>query len=37
MLDQPGTIVESEVREKISNYFKVMKLREWVREIILSG
>ncbi len=36
MLDQPGTIVEPEVREKISKYFKAMHLREWIREIILS-
>jgi hypothetical protein len=36
MLDQPGTIVEPEVREKISKYFKTMRLREWIREIILS-
>jgi len=36
ILDQPGTIVEPEVREKISNYFKVMKLRECIREILFS-
>lgn len=36
MLDKPGTIVEPEVREKISKYFKTMGLREWIREIILS-
>jgi hypothetical protein len=34
MLDEPGTIVEPEVREKISDYFKTMKLREWVRLIL---
>ena len=34
MLDQPGTIVEPEVREKISKYFKTMGLREWVRLIL---
>lgn len=36
MLDEPGTIVEPDVREKISKYFKTMGLREWIREIILS-
>lgn len=36
MLDKPGTIVEPEVREKISKYFKIMKLREWVRLILSS-
>jgi len=34
MLDEPGTIVEPDVREKISKYFKTMKLREWVRLIL---
>ena len=36
MLDQPGTIVEPDVREKISKYFRSMRLREWIREIILE-
>lgn len=36
MLDRSGTIVEPEVREKISKYFKTMGLREWIREIISS-
>jgi hypothetical protein len=34
MLDQPGTIVEPDVREKISNYFRSMGLREWIREVL---
>jgi hypothetical protein len=34
MLDEPGTIVEPDMREKISQYFKTMKLREWVRLIL---
>jgi hypothetical protein len=34
MLDKPGTIVEPDVRDKISKYFKTMKLREWVRLIL---
>ena len=36
MLDRPGTIVEPDVREKISKYFKTMGLRECIREILLS-
>ena len=34
MLDEPGTIVEPDVREKISKYFQTMGLREWVRLIL---
>jgi len=34
LLDRPGVIVEPDVRKKISNYFKDMKLREMIREYI---
>jgi hypothetical protein len=34
MLDKPGTLVEPDVREKISDYFKIMKLRESVRLLL---
>jgi hypothetical protein len=34
MLDQPGMIVEPDVRRKIAKYFKKMKLREMIEEII---
>jgi len=34
MLDQPGVIVEPDVRAKIAKYFKKMKLREMIEEIL---
>lgn len=34
MLDLPGVIVEPDVREKISAYFKKMLLREVIRKIL---
>lgn len=34
LLDEPGLIVEPDVRQKISNYFKDMMLREWIRSLI---
>jgi hypothetical protein len=34
MLDQPGLVVEPDVRRKIAKYFKQMKLREMIEEII---
>lgn len=34
MLDEPGTIVEPEVREKVSDYLKTMGLRECIRFIL---
>lgn len=34
LLDKPGVIVEPDVRKKISNYFKDMKLRETIRAYI---
>ncbi len=37
MLDMPGTIVEPDVRQKISDYFRKMKLREsMLRSLIRS-
>jgi len=35
-LDHPGTIVEPDVRKKISKYFRSMKLREWIREVLME-
>ncbi len=34
MLDQPGIMVEPDVRRKIAHYFKKMKLREMVEEVL---
>ena len=34
MLDEPGLIVEPDVRRKIARYFKKMKLREMIEDII---
>jgi hypothetical protein len=34
MLDQPGLMVEPDVRQKIAKYFRQMKLREMIEEII---
>jgi hypothetical protein len=34
MLDRPGLMVEPDVRRKIAKYFKTMKLREMVEEIL---
>lgn len=34
MLDEPGLIVEPDVRRKIAKYFKQMKMREIIEEII---
>jgi hypothetical protein len=34
MLDAPGLIVEPDVRRKIAKYFRKMKLREIIEEII---
>ena len=34
MLDAPGLIVEPDVRQKIAKYFRKMKLREMIEEII---
>ena len=34
MLDAPGLIVEPDVRQKIAKYFKKMKLREMIEEIV---
>jgi len=34
MLDQPGVIVEPDVRKKIADYFKKMMLRETIRSIL---
>jgi hypothetical protein len=34
MLDQPGLMVEPDVRRKIAKYFKQMKLREMIEEIL---
>jgi len=36
LLDHPGTIVEPDVRKKISKYFRSMKLREWIREVLME-
>lgn len=34
MLDKPGLIVEPDVRQKIAKYFKKMRMREMIEEII---
>jgi len=34
MLDAPGLMVEPDVRRKIAKYFKQMRLREMIEEII---
>lgn len=34
MLDEPGLIVEPDVRRKIAKYFKQMRMREMIEEII---
>ena len=34
MLDEPGIIVEPDVRRKIAKYFKTMKLREMIEQIL---
>ena len=34
MLDAPGLIVEPDVRQKIAKYFRKMKLREMIEEIL---
>jgi len=34
MLDKPGLIVEPDVRRKIAKYFKKMKMREMIEEIV---
>lgn len=34
MLDEPGMIVEPDVRRTIAKYFKKMKLREMIEEMI---
>jgi hypothetical protein len=34
MLDQPGMLVEPDVRMKIAKYFKKMKLREMIEQIL---
>ena len=34
MLDEPGLIVEPDVRRKIAKYFKQMKMREMIEKII---
>jgi hypothetical protein len=34
MLDKPGLIVEPDVRRKIAKYFKKMKMREMIEEIL---
>jgi hypothetical protein len=36
MLSRPGVIVEPDVRRKIASYFKKMKLREVIREILID-
>lgn len=36
MLSKPGVIVEPDVRRKIAKYFKKMKLREVILEILLD-
>lgn len=37
MLDEPGVIVEPDVRAKISDYFKKMLLRETIIEMIKTN
>jgi hypothetical protein len=34
MLDEPGLMVEPDVRRKIASYFKKMKLREMIEQIL---
>jgi hypothetical protein len=34
MLDEPGLIVEPDVRRKIASYFKKLKLREMIEQIL---
>jgi hypothetical protein len=34
MLDQPGLMVEPDVRRKLAQYFRKMKLREMIEEIL---
>ncbi len=34
MLDEPGLIVEPDVRRKIAKYFKQMKMREMIEGIV---
>jgi hypothetical protein len=34
MLDAPGLMVEPDVRRKIAKYFKTMKLREVIEQMI---
>lgn len=36
MLDEPGLIVEPEVRRKIASYFKKMKLREMIEQELVD-
>ena len=36
MLARPGLIVEPDVRRKIAKYFKKMKMREMIEEIVDS-
>lgn len=36
MLDRPGLIVEPDVRRKIAKYFKKMRMREMIEEIVDS-
>lgn len=36
MLDKRGMIVEPDVRRKVAKYFKKMKLREMIRELIIE-
>ena len=36
MLSEPGVIVEPDVRRKIASYFKKMKLRETILEILIQ-
>lgn len=34
MLDAPGLMVEPDVRRKIAKYFKAMKLREVIEQVV---
>jgi len=36
MLDQPGLLVEPDVRQKIAKYFKQMRLREILYKMVLE-
>ena len=36
MLDKRGMIVEPDVRRKIAKYFKKMRLREMIRELVIE-